>query len=76
MQPCAAAAAAAAAARRPVPSGPDPRRAACPPCTLPQLMQCKPLSEAEVKALCEKAREIFVEVRCQTLVVEAGIGVG
>lgn len=26
-----------------------------------QLLQCKPLSEAEVKALCEKAQEIFVE---------------
>ncbi|CAI5488218.1 unnamed protein product, partial [Closterium sp. Naga37s-1] len=35
-----------------------------------QLQECKPLSEAEVKALCEKAREILVEesnvqpVRC------------
>lgn len=26
-----------------------------------QLLQCKPLSEAEVKALCEKAQEIFGE---------------
>ena len=39
-----------------------------------QLMQCKPLSEAEVKALCEKAREIFSEesnvqpVRCPVTV--------
>ena len=26
-----------------------------------QLLQCKPLSEADVKALCVKAQEIFVE---------------
>jgi hypothetical protein len=26
-----------------------------------QLMQCKPLSEQEVKGLCAKAQEIFVE---------------
>jgi serine/threonine-protein phosphatase 2A catalytic subunit len=41
-------------------------------------MQCKPLSEAEVKALCEKAREIFVEesnvqpVRCPVTVGQQG----
>lgn len=26
-----------------------------------QLLQCKPLTEAEVQALCTKAQEIFVE---------------
>jgi serine/threonine-protein phosphatase 2A catalytic subunit len=39
-----------------------------------QLMQCKPLSETEVKALCAKAQEIFMEesnvqpVRCPVTV--------
>ena len=44
-----------------------------------QLLQCKPLSEAEVKALCEKAQEIFVEesnvqpVKCPVTVRGRGV---
>lgn len=45
------------------------------------LLQCKPLPESEVKALCAKAQEIFVEegnvqaVRCPVTVSRTWIGI-